>query len=153
MLTLFSVLIVLQFMVVASHDLIDIPGWVHGSQVKAVVGRTKFVYGTLSTALFPALAAGFAVFYWSRPKPGYVYTYWVAYCAITVISAVAMWYIPYFFGTSEKTRREYKRMYEGTRHVLPARGDNPRPNVFHLILHVLFAATLLLALLLRFHSA
>jgi hypothetical protein len=37
--------------------------------------------------------------------------------------------------------------------VLPARGDNPRPNMFHLYLHVLFAATLALALVLRFRHA
>jgi hypothetical protein len=75
------------------------------------------------------------------------------YCAITVISAIAMWWIPYFFGASEETRRMYSEMYKDTRHVLPARGDNPRPNMFHLYLHVLFAATLALALVLRFRHA
>jgi hypothetical protein len=148
-----SVLLIVQFVVVASHDLIDIPGWVHGSQVKAVVGRNKFILGTLSTAIFPALAAGFAVYFWSRPKPALVYSYWMWYCAITVISAIAMWWIPYFFGTSERTTRMYSEMYRGTRHVLPARGDNPRPNLFHLFVHVLFAVTLVLALMLRFGHA
>jgi hypothetical protein len=99
--------------------------------------------------IFPALAAGYAVYFWSRPKPVFVKTYWVAYCAITVASAAAMWYIPYFFGTSDQTRDEYKRMYEGTKHILPARGDNPRPNIFHIVLHVLFATTMVLAILLR----
>jgi hypothetical protein len=148
-----SVLLLMQFVVVAVHDLIDIPGWVHGSQVKAVVGRSKFILGTLSTAIFPALAAGFAVYFWSRPKPAYVYSYWMWYCAITVISAIAMWWIPYFFGASEETRRMYTDMYKGTRQVLPVRGDNPRPNVFHLYLHVLFVATLALAVVLRFRHS
>jgi hypothetical protein len=151
--SLLSVLLVVQFVVVASHDLIDIPGWVHGSRVKAVVGRSKFVAGTLSTAIFPALAAGFAVYFWGRPKPGFVYTYWAIYCAITAASAIAMWYVPYFFGASEETRREYSQMYEGTRQVLPARGDNPRPNLFHMYLHVLFAATFILAVVLRFRHS
>ena len=150
---LLSVLLIVQFVVVASHDLIDIPGWVHGSQVKAVVGRNKFILGTLSTAIFPALAAGFAVYFWSRPKPAFVFSYWMWYCAITVISAIAMWWIPYFFGASEDTRRMYAEMYKDTRHVLPARGDNPRPNLFHLFLHVLFATMLLLALALRFRHS
>src|SRR5580704_8061280 len=97
-----SVLLIVQFVVVAAHDLIDIPGWVHGSQVRAMVGPRKLVLATLSTAIFPAVAAGFAVCFWSRPKPGYVYNYWMWYCAITVISAVAMWWIPYFFGASEE---------------------------------------------------
>jgi hypothetical protein len=148
-----SVLLLVQFVAIAAHDLIDIPGWVHGSQVKAVVGRKKFILGTLSTVIFPALAAGFAVYFWSRPKPVFVYTYWAIYCGITVLSAIAMWWIPYFFGASEETRRMYMDMYKGTRQVLPARGDNPRPNVFHLSLHVLFAATLLLSVVLRFRHA
>src|SRR5580698_456213 len=123
-----SVLLLLQFVVIALHDVIDIPGWVHGSQVRAVVGEKKFVLGTLSTVIFPALAAGFAVYFWSRPKPVYVYSYWMWYCGITVASAIAMWWIPYFFGASEETRRMYAEMYKDTRQVLPARGDNPRPN-------------------------
>jgi hypothetical protein len=150
---LFSVLIILQFAAIAVHDLIDIPGWVHGSQVKAVVGRKKLIVATLSTVIFPAIAAAFAIFYWSRPKPVFVLRYWIVYCAITVISAVAMWYVPYFFGASDRTRDEYKRMYEGTRHILPARGDNPRPNIFHIVLHGLFASTLILAIVLRFRSS
>ena len=145
-----SVLLLVQFVAVAAHDLIDIHGWVHGSQVKAVVGRKKFILGTLSTVIFPALAAGFAVYFWSRSKPVFVYTYWAVYCGITVISAIAMWWIPYFFGANDETRRIYAEMYKGTRQVLPVRGDNPRPNVFHLCMHALFAVTLILSIVLRF---
>jgi hypothetical protein len=146
----FSVLLLVQFAVIALHDMVDIPGWVTGSQVRAVVGEKKFVLGTISTVIFPALAAAFVVYFWSRPKPAYVYTYWIWYCAITVGSAIAMWWIPYFFGTKEEMRRIYTEMYRGTLQLLPSRGDNPRPNVFHLILHVLFASTLVLAVMLRF---
>jgi hypothetical protein len=146
----FSVLLLVQFAVIAVHDLIDIPGWVSGSQVREVVGEKKFFWGTISTVVFPALGAAFVLYFWSRPKPAYVYTYWMVYCAITVASAIAMWWVPYFFGTDEKTRRMYTEMYRGTRQLLPARGDNPRPNIFHLVLHVLFSSTLVLALLLRF---
>jgi hypothetical protein len=39
--TLFACLIVLQFAVVVSHDWLDIPGWTHGWQAQAVVGRWK----------------------------------------------------------------------------------------------------------------
>ena len=48
-------------------------------------------------------------------------------------------------GAPEKQKREYLEMYEGTRHILPARGDNPRPNVFHMGIHVLFLVNLCLA--------
>jgi hypothetical protein len=32
--TLFTWLITMQFVVVAAHDMVDIPGWTHGSQVR-----------------------------------------------------------------------------------------------------------------------
>jgi hypothetical protein len=63
-----------------------------------------------------------------------------------------MWYFPYFLGAAEKTKLEYARMYAGTRHVLPARGDNPRPNLLHLCFHVLFVVNFGLALLLWLRS-
>ena len=139
----------MQFAVVSFHDLVDIPGWTHGSQVQSVVGRRKLWLATLANALFPGLAVGFALYFWNRPRPGFVGTYWIVYCAVTVASAIAMWYIPYFFGASEKQKREYRRMYEGTRQVLPPRGDNPRPNLLHLCLHALFLMNLALVLALR----
>lgn len=38
---IFTILIALQFVLVAVHDLIDLPGWTHSAQVQAVVGRRK----------------------------------------------------------------------------------------------------------------
>jgi hypothetical protein len=61
-----------------------------------------------------------------------------------------MWWLPYFFGASEETKRRYAAMYAGTRQLLPARGDNPRPNALHLAFHALFVLNLGLALWLRF---
>ena len=58
--TLFACLIVLQFAVVVSHDWLDIPGWTHGRQVQAVVGRGRLAFATAINAVFPALAVGFA---------------------------------------------------------------------------------------------
>ena len=57
--------------------------------------------------------------------------------------------IPYFFGASQKLKRDYERMYAGTRHVLPERGDNPRPNLLHICFHVLFVVNFCLALISR----
>ena len=145
---LFTCLIAIQFLLIVFHDMIDIPGWTHGSQVKATIGRGKFWAATLMNAIFPGLAVGFAIWFLNRPKPGFVTHYWVMYCAITFGSAIMMWWIPYFFGANEKTRQDYARMYAGTRQVLPPRGDNPRPNLLHLYFHALFAANLLLALVL-----
>jgi hypothetical protein len=39
-------------------------------------------------------------------------------------------------------------LYEGTIQVLPAHGDNPRPNLLHLCLHTIFVATICLAVIL-----
>ncbi len=148
--TLFTWLISLQFFIIVSHDLVNVPGWVHGSQVQAQVGRGKVWLATLINSLFSGVAAALALLYWHRPRPASVPNYWILYCAVAVLSAIGMWYIPYFRGAPEKIKRTYLHMYAGTRQILPARGDNPRPNAFHLGLHVLFVLTLSLALALRF---
>jgi hypothetical protein len=150
---LFTCLITLQFVVVTSHDWVDIPGWTHGSQVQSIVGRRKLWLATLINAIFPGVAVAFAIYFWNKPKPGYVVDYWIIYCAATLASAIAMWYVPYLFGTTEERKREYSRMYAGTQQVLPPRGDNPRPNLLHLCFHALFAINFVLVLVLRFRSA
>jgi hypothetical protein len=81
---LFTCLITLQFVVVTSHDLIDSPGWTHGSQVESIVGRRKLWLATLVNAIFPGLAVAFAIYFWNRPKPGFVSNYWMVYCAVTL---------------------------------------------------------------------
>ena len=138
-------MITIQFVVVVLHDWLDIPGWTHGRQVQALIGRRKLQVATIINAVFPGLAVAFAFYYWNRPKPGFATSYWIMYCAVTLLSAIVMWYVPYFTGTNEKTKREYAAMYAGTRHVLPPRGDNPRPNLLHLCFHVLFVVNFVLA--------
>ena len=153
MVTVFTCLIILQFAIIVSHDLIDIPGWVHGSQVRGSIGRRKVWLATIANSVFPGIAVGFAIYFWNRPKPSFVPNYWVIYCAVALMSAIGMWYIPYFRGAPEKQKKEYLSMYEGTRHILPVRDDNPRPNVFHLGIHALFVVNFCLAIVLRFHQA
>ena len=149
--TLLTCLLILQFLVIVSHDLLNIPGWTHGSQVQSVVGRRKLVLATLINAVFPGAAVAMGLCHWnSINPPRMVANYWLAYCAVTVLSAVTMWYVPYFFGASPEKKRYYALMYAGTHQLLPPRGDNPRPNLLHLCFHVLFAITLALAIFLRF---
>ena len=147
--TAFTLLITLQFVLVVAHDWLDIPGWTHGAQVRAVVGERKLAIATAINAVFPGIAVALALWFCRAPKPWYATDYWVAYCALTVASAIFMWYVPYFFGTNEKTSREYAVMYAGTRQVLPPRGANPRPNLLHICFHVLFVTTLAMAVWLR----
>src|SRR6476620_1137340 len=151
--TLFAFLIRLQFLVVVSHDWLDIPGWNHGRQVQAVIGRTKLLWATVINAVFPGLAVAFALWFWGRSHPTYVGSYWVIYCGVTLLSAIGMWYVPYLRGADAKKKLEYSQMYAGTRHIFPARGENPRPNLLHVFFHILFVANFALALMIRFRAA
>jgi len=99
-----SVLLCLQFLVVTLHDWLNIPGYTHGRQVQATVGRRKFLLATGINSIFPGIAVAFVFLYRTSPKPAYVTTYWFLYCAVTVASAIAMWYIPYFVGASQPSR-------------------------------------------------
>jgi hypothetical protein len=142
-----------QAVLVTGHDWINVPGWANGAQVQAAIGRRKLFLVTLINAIFPGTAVAFAFYFLNRPKPAFVADYWVLYCAVTLASAIGMWYVPYFFGTSEERKREFSRMYAGTRQVLPSRGDNPRPNLLHLCFHALFVVTFVLAAVLRLRGA
>jgi hypothetical protein len=146
---LFVCLITLQFIVVALHDLVEIPGWTNAAQVKSIVGRRRLWMVTLVNSIFPGLAAAFAIYFLNRPRPRFVGNYWMIYCAVTLASAIAMWYVPYLFGTTEERKRDYSGMYAGTRQILPPRGDHPRPNLLHVCFHVLFAINFFLVLFLR----
>lgn len=146
----FACLIAVQFLFIAIHDLVDIPGLTHGRQIRSIIGSRKLALMSLANSIFPGVAVFLALRYFDRPAPHAAEDYWLIYCGVTVVSAIAMWYIPYIKGGTEKQRRDYAAMYAGTRHILPPRGDNPRPNLFHLCFHALFLATLAFAALLRF---
>lgn len=151
--SLFTLLIAAQFLAVGLHDWLNIPGWTHGRQVAAALGPGKMGISTAVNAVFPGLAVGYALVFWARPKPSFVLTYWLIYCAVTVLGAIQAWWLPYLRGTDEKTKAMYARMYAGTIQVLPERGSNPRPNLLHLCFHALFLTTLALAVMLRFRWA
>jgi hypothetical protein len=153
MAVLFTFLIALQFLIIVSHDLIDIPGLVHGSHVQQIEGKRKVWLATLANSVFPGIAVAFAILFYNQPAPRYAANYWLVYCAIALASAVAMWYLPYFRGASEKQKHEYLKMYEGTVHILPERNGNPRPNLFHIGIHILFVANFCLAAALRLANA
>ncbi len=151
--TIFTILTALQFVFMLLHDLVDIPGWAHGRQVRAAIGPTKVVIGTLINAIFPGLATYYGIQYWHRAAPTFVLNYWVIYSGIVVMGAIQSWWIPYFRGTDEKTTKLYAAMYAGTRQVLPPHGDNPRPNLLHLYFHAFGLTNLILAVLLRLRIA
>jgi hypothetical protein len=149
----FTALIILQFVIIAVHDWINIPGWVHGRRAQEVVGRKKLAWATIVNAIFPGVAVIFALRYYQVPKPTYVLNYWIIYTAVTVASALFMWWVPYLFGSSSQRVSEYARIYQGTRHVLPVRKGDAGPNLTHIAFHVLFLSTLVVAVALRFRRA
>jgi hypothetical protein len=145
----FTALISVQFLIILLHDLVEVPGWSHSSQMRAVLGKRKLWTATLINSIFPGIAAALAFCFWDRPKPFFVSRYWMIYCAGTALSVIVMWYLPYFFGASAKKKDDYRRFYAGTRQIPPARGDNPRPNLLHVLFHIVFAATLIMAVLIH----
>ncbi len=58
---LFTLLIALQFLVIVTHDWVDVSGWVTGSQVQAVVGRRRLMVASLINAIFPGTAVALAI--------------------------------------------------------------------------------------------
>ena len=105
---------------------------------------------TLVNAIFPGVAVVFAIRFWDKPKPKFASDYWLLYCAVSLASAIVIWYIPYLFGATDKRKQEFLQMYANTRQLLPPRGDNPRPNLLHICFHILFVINLSLAVALRF---
>ena len=148
----FAITLTAQLLIIGLHDLIDIRGWVHGSQVQQVMGRRKVLWATAVNSLFPGLAVALAIAALFGTIPHFAVRYSTIYCAMTVVSAIAMWYVPYWLGTDEKTRREYQAMYAGTRQLLPARADHPRPNLAHVCFHLIFFINLGLALTISLRS-
>ncbi len=146
----FTYLIVLQFLIILLHDLVEVPGWSHTSQMQAVLGKRKLWAATLANSIFPGIAVAFAVYFFHRQAPHFASRYWLIYCTVTAVSAIAMWYLPYFLGATEEKKAEYRRFYDGTRQILPARADNPRPNLLHVLFHLVFVTTLCMACLLNF---
>jgi hypothetical protein len=121
MFPLLAILLAVQFLFVATHDFLDIPGLHYGSQVRRAIGPRKLLLATAINASFPAVAAGSAMYFLAtqRPQPAAVTDCQLIYCAVTLVSAVAMWWVPYFRGASPETRGLYAAMYANTRHVLP----------------------------------
>jgi hypothetical protein len=67
--------------------------------------------------------------------------YGVIYYFVLFVEEVRVWWVPYLFGPSKVWRAAYDRLHSQTIKVLPARGDNPVPNLEHMILHVLTFVT------------
>jgi len=64
-----------------------------------------------------------------------------AFYFILFACEIATWFVPYFFGASPKWQEIYSRVQGRTIMLIPPRGQNPTPNLEHLILMALTMAT------------
>lgn len=144
----FAILISMQFVLILLHDLVDIPGLVSGSTIQSAIGKRKVIGIAFMNAIFPGVAAGLAIRFWKGRAPAAVWNYWVIYCSVTVLSAIVMWYVPYLRGRDAGPSGSAARLHGNTVRVLPPRGDNAGPDLFHMLMHLVFLANLCLALLL-----
>jgi hypothetical protein len=71
----------------------------------------------------------------------------VVYYLVLFAEELRVWWVPYLFGSTARWKSVYDRMHSATIKVLPARGDNPVPNLEHTILHALTAITASVTLL------
>lgn len=62
-------------------------------------------------------------------------TVWSFYFVLT-LGAIFSWWVPYFFGSSEKHKEVFSK-FQNTHSFLPPRGDNIRPNTLHVALHLM----------------
>ena len=98
------------------------------------------------------LEAGFNLLLMGAPPIGFVLgarwlmEFGAAYYVILFVVECVTWWAPYFFGPSPKWREVYARMHRLTITIVPRRGDNPAPNLEHMILMVLTLATAIVTL-------
>ena len=81
------------------------------------------------------------------PLPWWTLGWGILYDVAFLVLVWMAWYGPYLHGTTPQRTAEYRAEFARTIQVLPARGDHPRPNLAHVILHVLFLATVVLFVL------
>ncbi len=99
------------------------------------------------------LEAGTNLILMSLPLLGFVFNkmslmkFGVAYYFILFGVECATWWAPYFFGASPKWLEIYQRTHRQTITPLPRRGQNPAPNLEHLILMSLTLVTAIITLI------
>ena len=116
-------------------DLFPLNDIAHLRETISQTNRLLMIVGNSAPSMIALLLA---LVYLGQPTPLSVGLYWVAYFGSVLVLMYTMWYKPYFFGATAEQRQEFAYAYGRTHQILPPRGENPRPNTFHLILHALF---------------
>jgi hypothetical protein len=144
--TLFVVALALQTLHLICQDWLDLFPLNDIAQLKQTISPTSRLLMILGNSAPSIIALSLALLYLDQPIPLGVGVYWAAYFGSVLVLMYSLWYKPYIFGATAEQRREFVHAYGRTHHVLPPRGENPRPNTFHLILHALFLVNSVLAI-------
>jgi hypothetical protein len=99
--------------------------------------RERFIEAAANFVPMALAATGFIWHLSGLMKFGVIY-YFILFAV-----ECATWWAPYFLGPSQKWQEAYNRIHRQTITVIPRRGDNPAPNLEHMIL---MALTLLTAI-------
>ena len=144
--TLLALLFV-QTLYLLLHDLVSVPP-LNDLRSARTSGSHLARAGTSVGNTFPsALAPALAVLYHGERKPLGVHVYFALYYSALLAMVYRAWYRPYLFGATPDERERWRLEYGQTHTFLPARGDNPRPNTAHVLLHGVFVANVVLSVL------
>jgi hypothetical protein len=143
---MFAAAIIFQLALLAYHQTTTLVDFFPFNGVRFYKRHETFLEAGVNFVLMSLPVVGFILGATALMKFG------VAYYFILFAVECATWWAPYFFGASPKGLESYNRIHSRTITVVPRRGNNPVPNLEHL---VLMALTLLTAIvtLVAFHSA
>ena len=129
-----TVVLLVLLIAVALHDWVTVPGFIEPRRSAALI--TQRVVGSVSRTV--ALAVLLLLVILNDRMPGALswMIYGVLYFALTVTLVWIAWYLPYLRRPSS-VRDDHRPEADPTVQVLPVRGDNPRPNLAHVLLHAL----------------
>ena len=148
---IFADLLIVQLAYLLFHDLVDLFPYNDIERIKSFKPKGKLVISVIGNSMPAVVALFFVVRYIGEYKPWFVTAYLVFYFSTTLLLIFLNWYLPYFFGASEKETADYEFLYGRTRQRLPPRNGNPRPNVLHAVLHILFVINAVLMILVAFN--
>ena len=148
---IFADLLIVQLAYLLFHDLVDLFPYNDIERIKSFKPKGKLVISVIGNSMPAVVALFFVVRYIGEYKPWFVTAYLVFYFSTTLLLIFLNWYLPYFFGASEKETADYEFLYGRTRQILPPRNGNPRPNALHVILHSLFVINTILMIFVAFN--
>ena len=118
------------------HDWIPVPPY---NDIPTLKKRDTISYrliGSLVNGATVAIPLGITLLYYGKPAMPFVASASIAgFYLLLTIGTIMSWWVPYFFGSSQKLKEEFSK-FKNTHHFLPPRGDHILPNTLHVVLHL-----------------